>query len=43
MLPHQKKQPISSVPEKLLKRPVGSLSHFRDQVVAALDLAITGI
>lgn len=34
---------ISSVPEKHLKNPVGSLSHFRDQIVAALDLALTGI
>jgi toxin CcdB len=34
---------ISSVPEKYLKRPIGSLSHFRDQIVGALDLAITGI
>jgi toxin CcdB len=34
---------ISSVPEKHLKDPVGSLSHFRDQIVAALDLAVTGI
>ena len=34
---------ISSVPEKHLKNPVGSLSHFRDQIVEALDLAITGI
>ncbi|WP_409524465.1 CcdB family protein [Nitrincola sp. MINF-07-Sa-05] len=34
---------ISSVPEKHLKNPVGSLSHFRDQIVAALDLAVTGI
>ena len=34
---------VSSVPEKHLKNPVGSLSHFRDQIVAALDLAVTGI
>jgi len=34
---------ISSVPEKHLKSPVGSLSHFRDQIVGALDMAITGI
>ncbi|WP_339801956.1 CcdB family protein [uncultured Marinobacter sp.] len=34
---------ISSVPEKYLKTPIGSLSHFRDQIVGALDLAITGI
>lgn len=34
---------ISSVPEKHLKHPVGSLSLFRDQIVGALDLAITGI
>jgi toxin CcdB len=34
---------ISSVSEKHLKNPVGSLSHFRDQIVGALDMAITGI
>ena len=34
---------ISSVLEKHLKSPIGSLSHFRDQIVGALDLAITGI
>lgn len=34
---------ISSVPEKNLRNPVGSLSHFRDQIIAALDLAVTGI
>ncbi|RFA32934.1 CcdB family protein [Alkalilimnicola ehrlichii] len=34
---------ISSVPEKHLKNPIGSLSHFRDQIVGALDLAVTGI
>lgn len=34
---------ISSVPEKHLKSPIGSLSHLRDRIVGALDLAITGI
>ena len=34
---------ISSVPEKHLNNPIGSLSHFRDQIVRALDLAITSI
>lgn len=34
---------ISSVLEKHLQNPIGSLSHFRDQIVAALDLAVTGI
>ena len=34
---------ISSVPEKHLNNPVGSLSHFRNQIIGALDLAITGI
>jgi toxin CcdB len=34
---------ISSVPEKHLKNPVGSLFHFRDQIVGAMDLAVTGI
>lgn len=34
---------VSSVPVKNLNSPVGSLSHFRDQIVGALDLAVTGI
>lgn len=34
---------ISSVPEKHLKRPIGSLSHFRGQIVGAVGQAITGI
>jgi toxin CcdB len=34
---------IASIPETQLRKPVGSLAHFRDQIVAALDLAITGI
>jgi toxin CcdB len=34
---------IASIPTKKLKKPVGSLSHFRDEIIAALDFAITGI
>lgn len=34
---------ISAVSEKHLQNPVGSLSHFRDQIVRALDMAITGV
>ncbi len=34
---------ISSVPEKHLKSPIGSLAHAREPIVKALDLAITGI
>jgi len=34
---------ISAVPSKILKEPVGSLKNFRDEVIAALDFAITGI
>ena len=34
---------IAAIPSKLLKKPVGSLSHFRDEIIAALDFAITGI
>ncbi len=33
---------ISSVPEKHLRNPIGSLSHVRDLIIGALDLAITG-
>jgi toxin CcdB len=34
---------IASIPAKLLKNPIGSLSHFRDEIIAAMDFAITGI
>lgn len=34
---------ISSIPTKKLKKHVGSLSHFRDEIIASLDFAITGI
>jgi toxin CcdB len=34
---------ISSIPSKILKEPVGSLSHFREQIINALDFAITSI
>jgi len=34
---------IASMPAKALKDPIGSLSHLRDEIIAALDFAITGI
>lgn len=34
---------IASMPAKALKNPIGSLSHLREEIVAALDFAITGI
>jgi toxin CcdB len=34
---------IASIPSKFLKSPIGSLSHFRDEIIAAMDFAITGI
>lgn len=34
---------IASIPSKSLKKPIGSLSHLRDDIIAALDFAITGI
>lgn len=34
---------ISSVPARILKEPIGSLSHFREQIINALDFAIAGI
>lgn len=34
---------ISSIPAKQLKKPIGSLSHLRDQIIGALDFAVTGI
>ena len=34
---------IASLPTKALKNPVGSLALLRDEIIAALDFAITGI
>ena len=34
---------ISSISRKRLKKPVGSMLHLRDEVLAALDFAIAGI
>jgi toxin CcdB len=34
---------IASAPASILKRPDGSLIHFRNQIISALDFAITGI
>lgn len=34
---------IASIPAKALKNPVGSLAHFRDEIIGSLDFAITGI
>jgi len=34
---------ISSMPAKLLNEPVGTLVHLRDEIISALDFAITGI
>lgn len=34
---------VASIPARVLKYPIGSLSHLRDEIVAALDFAITDI
>ncbi|WP_339084848.1 CcdB family protein [Teredinibacter turnerae] len=34
---------ISSVPAKILKEPIGSLSHFREKIINSLDFAVAGI
>ncbi len=33
---------ISSVPNKVLKNPVGSLTHMRSLIIASLDFAVSG-
>ncbi len=38
LVPH-----LSSIPAKLLTKPIGNLTHLRNDIIAALDLAITGI
>ena len=34
---------LASMSSKSLKDPVGTLSHLREEIISALDLAITGI
>ncbi|MBN4059910.1 MAG: plasmid maintenance protein CcdB [SAR86 cluster bacterium] len=34
---------ISSMPSKRLNKPIGSLKHFRDEIISAIDFAITGV
>ena len=34
---------ISSMSVKLLKNPIGSVESLRDEIIAAIDFAITGI
>jgi len=34
---------MTSMPAKLLKEPIGSLIHLRNEIIAALDFAIIGI
>lgn len=33
---------ISSVPANILKKPIGSLAHLREQILSALDFAVLG-
>lgn len=34
---------IASMSTQSLKNPIGSLSHLRDEIISALDFAITGV
>jgi toxin CcdB len=34
---------IAAMPAKKLQEPIGTMEHFRDEIIAALDLAISGI
>jgi len=34
---------IASMPARVLKKPIGTLLHMRDEIISALDFAITGI
>lgn len=33
---------IASVPSRILKEPIGSIAHLRDDILSALDFAVTG-
>ncbi len=34
---------MSSVASSILKKPLGSLSHFREEIINSLDFAVSGI
>jgi len=34
---------LASMPARALKEPIGTLLHLRDEIISALDFAITGI
>ena len=34
---------IASMPSKSLRNPIGSVAHMRDEIISALDFAITGV
>lgn len=34
---------MASVSSAILKKPIGSLSHFRDEIINSLDFAVSGI
>ncbi|MDO3385378.1 CcdB family protein [Gilvimarinus sp. SDUM040013] len=34
---------LSSVPASILNNPIGTLSHFRREIIGSLDFAISGI
>ena len=34
---------IASIPSKILLTPIGSLQHIREEIIASMDFAITGI
>lgn len=34
---------MASVSSSILKKPIGSLTHFRDEIINSLDFAVSGI
>jgi len=34
---------IAAMPAKLLQDPIGSLNHFRADIIASLDFAVSGV
>lgn len=34
---------ITAIPARLLQQPLGSLNHLREDIIAAIDFALTGI
>lgn len=43
MAPFDVYENLSKTTKKLLKKPIGTLMHFREEIISSLDFAVTGV